>query len=231
MASRARQRARRLLQDSRAGTAWWPASPAAAPRLRGGWSGSTRITYIGNHGLERLAPGQSAPEVDPAIQPAGRARAAFAADTCSSRACERRGVTLEDKDAIWVFHWRGAADEDGGSRGARAGRRGRAGAGPGPALGAQGARDPADRTPSTRAPRSPPRSPAADCRARSSSATTRPTSTPSGALHGAAAEGVLEHAVCVGVRRRRALRRSSTRRTWWWTARTALRSCSRAGRA
>jgi len=71
--------------------------------------GVDSLTYIGNHGLERLAPGATEPEVDPAIEPLAQRVRAFAADHCDDR-LRAAGVRLEDKDAIWAFHWRGAPD-------------------------------------------------------------------------------------------------------------------------
>ena len=71
--------------------------------------GVDSLTYIGNHGLERLAPGATDPEVDPAIEPLARRVRAFAADHYDDR-LRAAGVRLEDKDAIWAFHWRGAPD-------------------------------------------------------------------------------------------------------------------------
>jgi trehalose-phosphatase len=73
--------------------------------------GVDSLVYIGNHGLERLDPGSDAPQIDPAIAPlAGRVREFAAAHLTPE--LEQLGVTLEDKDAIWVFHYRGVPDED-----------------------------------------------------------------------------------------------------------------------
>jgi trehalose 6-phosphate phosphatase len=77
--------------------------------------GVDSVTYIGNHGLERLEPGAAASEIDPALQPAARRVHDFAA-AHFTEALERAGVTLEDKDAIWSFHFRGAADQDGAQK-------------------------------------------------------------------------------------------------------------------
>ena len=73
--------------------------------------GVDSILYIGNHGLERLEPGAEEPSVDPAIAPLAARVRQFAADHFTP-ALEELGVSLEDKDAIWVFHWRGVPDEE-----------------------------------------------------------------------------------------------------------------------
>jgi trehalose 6-phosphate phosphatase len=72
--------------------------------------GLPSITYVGNHGLELLGPGAREPVTDPALAPLAAAvgdfaRRAYGADL------ETLGVRVEDKDAIWSFHWRTAADE------------------------------------------------------------------------------------------------------------------------
>jgi trehalose-phosphatase len=74
--------------------------------------GIDSLTYIGNHGLERLAPGAANPEVDPGLKPLGARVRAFAYAHFDDRV-QAAGVRLEDKDAIWAFHWRGAGDPDG----------------------------------------------------------------------------------------------------------------------
>lgn len=74
--------------------------------------GIEALTYIGNHGLERLAPGAEEPEVDPGLKPLAARVRAFAYAHFDDRV-RAAGVRLEDKDAIWAFHWRGASDPDG----------------------------------------------------------------------------------------------------------------------
>jgi trehalose 6-phosphate phosphatase len=71
--------------------------------------GVDSLTYIGNHGLERLAPGATRAEVDPRIEPLAKRVRQFAADSYDDR-LRGAGVRLEDKDAIWAFHWRGVPD-------------------------------------------------------------------------------------------------------------------------
>jgi trehalose 6-phosphate phosphatase len=74
--------------------------------------GLEALTYIGNHGLERLAPGAAEPEVDPGVRPLADRVRAFAYAHFDDRV-RATGVRLEDKDAIWAFHWRGASDPAG----------------------------------------------------------------------------------------------------------------------
>jgi trehalose 6-phosphate phosphatase len=68
------------------------------------------LLYIGNHGLERLEPGAEEPVLDPAIRPLARRVRQFAAEHFTPE-WEHLGITLEDKDAIWTFHYRRAPDE------------------------------------------------------------------------------------------------------------------------
>jgi trehalose 6-phosphate phosphatase len=74
--------------------------------------GVDSLTYIGNHGLERLTPGAERAEVDPALEPLAERVRKFAAARYDDP-LRAAGVRLEDKDAIWAFHWRGAPDPDG----------------------------------------------------------------------------------------------------------------------
>src|SRR5262245_49298687 len=73
--------------------------------------GVDSITYIGNHGLERLGPGADQARIDPALEPAAQRVRDFAG-ALQTDALARIEVTLEDKDAIWSFHFRTAADQD-----------------------------------------------------------------------------------------------------------------------
>jgi trehalose 6-phosphate phosphatase len=71
--------------------------------------GLDSLTYVGNHGLERLEPQATRPELDPAVVPLAARVREFATSRFDDRLREA-GVRLEDKDAIWAFHWRGAED-------------------------------------------------------------------------------------------------------------------------
>ena len=73
--------------------------------------GLDSITYIGNHGLELLAPGAAEPVTHPALAPLADAVGAFARNAYDGE-LEALGVRLEDKEAIWSLHWRGAPDEE-----------------------------------------------------------------------------------------------------------------------
>jgi trehalose 6-phosphate phosphatase len=72
--------------------------------------GIDSIAYVGNHGLELLEPGAAEAVTDPALEPLAATVRAFARTYGGE--LERLGVRLEDKDAIWSFHWRGAPDEN-----------------------------------------------------------------------------------------------------------------------
>ena len=73
--------------------------------------GLDSLAYIGNHGLERLAPGAREAEIDPALDRSPTRVREFASRASTTAELEELGVGLEDKDAIWSFHWRGRADE------------------------------------------------------------------------------------------------------------------------
>jgi trehalose 6-phosphate phosphatase len=73
--------------------------------------GVDSIAYVGNHGLELLEAGAGKPVTDPALEPLAAAVEAFAQRIYGNE-LEWLGVSLEDKDAIWAFHWRGAPDEE-----------------------------------------------------------------------------------------------------------------------
>ena len=72
--------------------------------------GLDSIAYVGNHGLEVLAPGAREVATDPELAPLGAAVKEFAQDAYK-RGLADLGVRLEDKDVIWAFHWRGVPDE------------------------------------------------------------------------------------------------------------------------
>lgn len=68
------------------------------------------ITYVGNHGAEVLRGGATSVELDPEVDAwVGRVRGF--ATAAHDEALQRLRVRLEDKEAIWAFHWRGAPDE------------------------------------------------------------------------------------------------------------------------
>jgi trehalose 6-phosphate phosphatase len=77
--------------------------------------GIDSLTYVGNHGLELLPPGAKAAAVDPALPGLAERVRAFATSRYGDELA-RLGVRLEDKDAIWSFHWRGAQEEDAAKR-------------------------------------------------------------------------------------------------------------------
>jgi trehalose 6-phosphate phosphatase len=73
--------------------------------------GIAELVYVGNHGLEYLPPGAERPLPEPSLAGApGRVRE-FAQRALTPE-LEALGVRLEDKDAIWALHFRGARDED-----------------------------------------------------------------------------------------------------------------------
>lgn len=71
--------------------------------------GLDSVTYVGNHGLERLAPHAARPDLEPGLKERAARVRAFAGSRYDA-ALEEAGVRLEDKDSIWAFHWRGAPD-------------------------------------------------------------------------------------------------------------------------
>src|SRR5215212_6198403 len=71
--------------------------------------GVDALTYIGNHGLERLDAGAGEPDVDSALRAHAERVREFAGAQFARLA--PLGVRLEDKDSIWTFHYRGALDE------------------------------------------------------------------------------------------------------------------------
>jgi trehalose 6-phosphate phosphatase len=80
--------------------------------------GRDDLTYIGNHGFERLLPDVGKVQPDPAV--AGHEDAASAFVTRLDPAeLESLGLRVEDKGPIRAIHWRGAADEAGAELRAR----------------------------------------------------------------------------------------------------------------
>jgi trehalose 6-phosphate phosphatase len=72
--------------------------------------GVDSLLYIGNHGLERLAPGSDTVMLDAGIEPLAANVRRFAAEQFTPE-LEQLGIALEDKEVIWSFHYRAAADE------------------------------------------------------------------------------------------------------------------------
>lgn len=76
------------------------------------------ITFVGNHGLEVLAPGSDEPRAAPALgDRAGDAKRFMSAEADPEQ-LSAAGVRVEDKGPIVALHWRAAADERRGERAA-----------------------------------------------------------------------------------------------------------------
>jgi trehalose 6-phosphate phosphatase len=73
--------------------------------------GVNEITYLGNHGLERLDPGEVEPRLDPALGHRGAAASGFVA-RLDRRELDGCGLRLEDKGPIQAIHWRTAPDRE-----------------------------------------------------------------------------------------------------------------------
>lgn len=73
--------------------------------------GVDALTYLGNHGLERLEPGASGPRSAAALAGHEDDAAEFV-EGLSRERLEDVGLRLEDKGPIRALHWRGAADEE-----------------------------------------------------------------------------------------------------------------------
>ncbi|MGI9556339.1 MAG: trehalose-phosphatase, partial [Solirubrobacterales bacterium] len=71
--------------------------------------GLEELTYIGNHGLERLDPGAAAPS--PLLQAGAGDLPPASPFALDRRELAARGLRLEDKGPIQALHWRGASDE------------------------------------------------------------------------------------------------------------------------
>jgi trehalose 6-phosphate phosphatase len=72
--------------------------------------GLSTLTYVGNHGLERLGPGAEEPEALSEAASYASAVRSFANAAYSSELRDA-GIRIEDKGSIWSFHWRQAPDE------------------------------------------------------------------------------------------------------------------------
>jgi len=72
--------------------------------------GVDSIAYAGNHGLELLLPGDTAPRPDPSLSGRESGAADFLAGLDGGE-LGSLGLRTEDKGPIQALHWRGAADE------------------------------------------------------------------------------------------------------------------------
>ncbi len=69
------------------------------------------LTYLGNHGIESLAPGAPSAETLPDVAAwAPRVRAFATAELARHPAAEQVGAWIEDKGPIQALHWRDATD-------------------------------------------------------------------------------------------------------------------------
>lgn len=79
--------------------------------------GLDALTYVGNHGVESLAPGATVPEMLPDVAAwAPRVRAFAERELARHPNAEKIGVWIEDKGPIQALHWRGAVDPDAAER-------------------------------------------------------------------------------------------------------------------
>jgi trehalose 6-phosphate phosphatase len=76
-----------------------------------GLVGVDGLTYLGNHGLERLEPGSGSPRASAALDGHEDDVAAFLG-ALDPEPLTRAGVRVEDKGPIRALHWRGADDEE-----------------------------------------------------------------------------------------------------------------------
>lgn len=70
------------------------------------------ITYVGNHGAETLPGGSTTVEVDPDVAPFADEIRRFTRAAYDEGDLRRLRVREEDKGAIRAFHWRGVPDEE-----------------------------------------------------------------------------------------------------------------------
>lgn len=73
--------------------------------------GLAELTYLGNHGLERLDPGSSTPRSSTVLAGHEDDATSFLARIAEGRLAGG-GLRTEDKGPIRALHWRGAADEE-----------------------------------------------------------------------------------------------------------------------
>jgi trehalose 6-phosphate phosphatase len=70
--------------------------------------GVAGLVYVGNHGFERLLPGEDSPRPDPTLDGHEKDAPTFVAGLGDLADFD---VRVEDKGAIQALHWRGARDE------------------------------------------------------------------------------------------------------------------------
>ena len=70
------------------------------------------LAYIGNHGYDRLMPGDAEASPDPALRGHEDDAARFLESAVEGSDLERAALRVEDKGPIRALHWRGAPDED-----------------------------------------------------------------------------------------------------------------------
>jgi trehalose 6-phosphate phosphatase len=73
--------------------------------------GVDELTYLGNHGLEWLDPGEVEPRLAPGLGRRGTAAAGFVS-RLDPRGVDGYGLRLEDKGPIQAIHWRTAPDPE-----------------------------------------------------------------------------------------------------------------------
>jgi len=69
------------------------------------------IAYAGSHGVELLDPNAGQPRMAPAVAEKAAMVRSFAEQRARDRDLRMLRVRVEDKGAIFAFHWRGAPDE------------------------------------------------------------------------------------------------------------------------
>ena len=73
--------------------------------------GIDSIAYVGNHGLEQLAPSSQQVELAPELEAIRAQGGGVRRRRLLGAELRDLGVELEDKRSIQSFHWRGASDE------------------------------------------------------------------------------------------------------------------------
>lgn len=73
--------------------------------------GLDELTYVGNHGLELLEPGDAEPVLLPEAQAAEADVERFAREHLDAAQLDEVGLRIEDKGPILALHWRGATDK------------------------------------------------------------------------------------------------------------------------